>query len=415
MNREIIRSEHRSIKLGVIDSSIGSVRTQTETQTAVRVMDKGCIGLASACGVADVDALTRSAQESLLFEIGYLAQPEGPRSLRAEHAGEIRDVAGMVSLAETVLDDLKEEFPNFVFSHGVEQQQLAWNIESDSGLDLDYSRSNTQVAFIAKEKGSGNIIDTFVGVEGLVLDAEGILREFRSHLRAYMNPVEAIQGRQRVIFPGLDGMAGSGLFQLFRSDLTARTYAAGTSIFDGMVGDGEAHFNPAFGLQELRDPQQARVCPFDMEGAVRSPLNLDIVANGQLRAIAASKRDAVRYGLPETGTAVGDVASLPVSGFGRLGATPTADGLVDLLDGEGAILVWFVAGGDSTRTGDIALPVAVALTVDREGRPTGRLPGCTLTGNLFDVFGDDFVGVTRQRVDPYSDEPFLVTHMTVQG
>ena len=41
--------------------------------------------------------------------------------------------------------------------------------------------------------------------------------------------------------------------------------------------------------------------------------------------------------------------------------------------------------------------------------------GRALTGNIFDVFGEDFVGVTRQTVDAYSDEPFFVSHMTVQG
>jgi PmbA protein len=415
MNREIVRSEHRAIKLGVIDSAIASVRTQTEEQTAVRVMDGRHIGLASACGRADLDALTSAARESLLFEIACTASPEATRSLSAEHAGPVLDVAGLVSMTESVLDVLRTEYPGFVFSHGVEQQELAWHIESDTGLDLHYRRVTSQIAFIAKEKGSGNIIDTFVGVEGTELDVEGALDEFRTHLTAYLNPVPPLSGRQRVVFPGLDSMAGSGLFQLFRSDLTARTYASGASLFDGRVGDGNAHFNTNFGLHELRDPAQARVCPFDMEGAVRDPLNLDIVAEGKLCSVAASKRDAERYGLPPTGTAIGDVGVLPTSGFGRLGATPTANALQDLLGPDGAILVWFVAGGDSTRTGDIALPVAVALTLDSSGRSVGRLPGCTLTGNLFDVFGDDFVGVTRERTSPFSDEPFIVTHMTVQG
>lgn len=414
MIREVVRAEHRAIKLGVVDSSIASVRTQTEDQTAVRIMDGQRIGLASACGRADLDALTSAARESLVFEIPCTADPESNRSMTVEHAGPARDVASLVSLTEDTLAALRDEFPGFVFSHGVEQQDLAWHIESDAGLDLHYRRVATQMAFVAKEKGSGNIIDTFVGVEGPEIDVHGALAEFRSHLSAYLNPLPARVGRQRVVFPGVGGMAGSGLFQLFRSDLNARTYASGASLFDGMVGDGRAHFSPKFNLHERRDHTAGRVCPFDMEGAVRDPLDLKIVSNGELRAIAASKRDAVRYGLPATGTATGDVGSLPSSGFGRLGVAPTTDRLVDAVDSEGAILVWFVAGGDNTRTGDIALPVAVALELDSDGTPIGRLPNCTLTGNLFDVFGDGFVGATDESVDPYSDEPFLITHMTVQ-
>ena len=85
----------------------------------------------------------------------------------------------------------------------------------------------------------------------------------------------------------------------------------------------------------------------------------------------------------------------------------------DLLDEDGALLVWFVAGGDATRTGDMALPAQVVIAVDGTGKPVGRVPGCTLKGNLFDVFGEDFVGITEETIDPYSDDLFFVTHLTI--
>ena len=55
----------------------------------------------------------------------------------------------------------------------------------------------------------------------------------------------------------------------------------------------------------------------------------------------------------------------------------------------------------------------MVLVVDRNGNPIGRVPGCTLKGNISEVLGDDFVGITQQTVDPYSDEGFLVTHLEV--
>jgi PmbA protein len=267
--------------------------------------------------------------------------------------------------------------------------------------------------FVVKEKGSGNIIDSFIGAEGLNLDVDGVLDTFRAHMDAYGRPVEPRTGRQKVIFPGLSGMASGSLLQLFRTDLLARTYAAGASIFDGKVGDGRAYFHPELNIFEARDSSRYRVCPFDMEGVVRTPLNLDVIHGGQLCALAANKRDAQRYGVPCTGTAVGDAAQLPMSGFGRLAGAPTVSRLEDLLDEDGALLVWFVAGGDATRTGDMALPAQVVIAVDGTGRPVGRVPGCTLKGNLFDVFGEDFVGITEETIDPYSDDSFLVTHLTI--
>jgi PmbA protein len=411
--REIIRVQSSSIKLGVMDSQIASVRTQSEEQTAVRFMEGGHVGVASAVGHADLDALTRSAKEALIFEIPYAVEPESDRTLSVEHVGQEHDVASLLEMAEAVLAALRDEYPNYVFSHGVEANRLAWHIESEAGLDLHYRRVTTQAAFIVKEKGSGNIIDSFVGTEGLQLDVDGVLETFREHMDAYGRILEPRTGRQRVIFPGLSGMASGSLLQLFRTDLLARTYVSGASIFDGKVGDGQTYFHPDLHIFEARDPDRYRVCPFDMEGVVRTPLNLDVIQRGQLCSLAANKRDAQRFGVPPTGTAVGDAAQLPVSGFGRLAGAPTVPRLENLIGDEGALLVWFVAGGDATRTGDMALPAQVVMAVDGEGKLIGRVPGCTLKGNLFNVFGEDFVGITEQTVDPYSDESFLVTHLTI--
>lgn len=411
--REIIRAESSSIKLGVVDSQIASVRTQTEEQTAVRLMEGGFVGVSSAVGDADIDALTQAARESLLFEIPYPVAPESDCSLSAQHTGDEHDVASLLALTESVLEALRTSYPNYVFSHGVEQNRLAWHIESDAGLDLHYRRVTTQAAFVVKEKGSGNIIDTFVGVDGLSLDVDTVMDVFHGHMRAYGNQLPPKLGRQRLIFPGLSGMSSGNLLQLFRSDLTARSYASGASVFSGKVGDGRQHFHPSLHLYEARDPTRHRVCPFDMEGVVRQPRNLDIVRDGRLCAVAANKRDSERFGVPGTGTAIGDVAQLPTSGFGRIVGAPTAASLSDLLDDEGGLLVWFVAGGDVTRAGDMALPAQVVLAVDGNGTPIGRVPGCTLKGNIAEVFGSDFVGISQQATDPFSDEGFFVTHMDI--
>ena len=411
--REQIRAESASIKLGVVDSQIASVRTQTEEQTAVRLIDGGHVGVASAVGRADVDVLTRAAQEALQFEIPFPVEPESNCSMSAEHVGDEHDVASLLALTESVLGALRASYPNYVFSHGVEQNRVAWHIESDAGLDLHYRRVTTQAAFVVKEKGSGNIIDTFIGVDGLSLDVDRVMEVFHDHMRAFGNVLPPKTGRQRVVFPGFSSMASGNLLQLFRSDLTARSYTSGASIFSGKVGDGERYFHPRFHLYEARDPGQHRVCPFDMEGVVRNPLNLDIIRDGKMCALAANKRDSKRFGVPGTGTAIGDVAQLPTSGFGRLVAAPTAVNLSDLLEGEDGLLVWFVAGGDVTRAGDMALPAQVILAVDKHGVPVGRVPGSTLKGSLDTVFGSDFVGISEQHVDPWSDEGFFVTHLTI--
>ena len=163
------------------------------------------------------------------------------------------------------------------------------------------------------------------------------------------------------------------------------------------------------------DADRRRVCPFDMEGTLRDRPDLDLVRDGCVVQAVASRRDAVRYDVPATGSAVGDLAQLPVSGIGRLDFGATAPTLVDLLDGEPGIMLWFESGGDLTRTGDIALPGIVLLRVEADGQVSGRYPAGTLTGNLYDVLGKNLIGVTEERIAPHSEQPFLVATMDVHG
>ena len=152
MTREIVRSEYRAIKLGVTESTIGSVRTQTEDQTAVRIMDGKHIGLASACARADIDALTRQATDALVFGIPCTADPGCNTSLSVEHAGSVRDVDELVGLTEGVLEQLRADFRPC--SHGVEQQGAGGTLSPmPAGSALPTGR--TQVASSPKKRGQG--------------------------------------------------------------------------------------------------------------------------------------------------------------------------------------------------------------------------------------------------------------------
>jgi PmbA protein len=414
--REIITGHNASIKLGIVDSQIGSVRTQAEEETAVRVFEDGQVGIASAVGQVDLDRLTANARDGLSFEIAYPVAPAGSVKLHREHAGENRSVDALVATTNQVLQALTSAFPNFVYSHGVQQSTMGWRMENDNGLDLSYSRTELDMSFVLKEKGSGNIFDTFVTASGPDIDVDETIARFLTHIRAFSNPAGALPtGPQRIVFPGIEGHAGDTLVKLLRSDLVARSLATGASVFSGKVGTGEALFHPALQIVDTRDADRRRVCPFDMEGTLRDRPDLDLVRDGCVVQAVASRRDAVRYDVPATGSAVGDLAQLPVSGIGRLDFGATAPTLVDLLDGEPAIMLWFESGGDLTRTGDIALPGIVLLRVEADGQVSGRYPAGTLTGNLYDVLGKNLIGVTEERIAPHSEQPFLVATMDVHA
>jgi PmbA protein len=416
MVREILTLEHRSLKLGVVNSQIASVRTQDEVERAVRVYDGGAVGTASAAGAVSLDTLTDQARAALSLGIPYPPEPSADASVSASHAGPEVALDELVGFTEDLLARLTAEFPDFILSQGVTHTRRAFTLQNDLGLDLRYEGSSTSVVLVVKERGSANIIDTFVFADSPELGArdgvDALLEVLRPALLAHSREQPAPSGRVPVVFASMAGHAGGPLLQLFQTDCTARSYATGSSLFSGKLNDPARPFHPDFHLADTRDAAAFRVCPFDMEGVVRARPALDIVRDGAVRNIAANKRDALRYDLPPTGSAVGALDELPSTGLAQLAITPTAPDLAALLGGREGLLVWFSAGGDVTRTGDISLPVQVAFKVAPDGQLLGRVPGLTLTGNLFKVFGEDYVGATEEKVDRYSEENFLVTHMT---
>lgn len=411
MITEFLSEYTDEIKLGVVDSQIDSIRRKTVTETAARVYSGGHIGIASAIGAVDEDALAEKAASALRFEMPYPPPAPGDTTAETSRSRELSQPA-LIALAEEVLSGLRAEFPGFVFSHGIHGTHSVETFRDSHGRMLRHALSLTTVAMIVKERGSPNIIDTFVAEQAETLTAADFLASARRHLSAFQNrvslPAARADGKFRVILQGARGVLG----QTFSAELTATKYGTGASMFSGKLG--ERLFSERLTVQDSRDWRRWPVTPFDAEGVVRDDLAHTLVENGVLKGISANRRDAARFGLPATGSAVGSLANTPSSGPASIDLAPTAPDLKTLLDGQHGLLVWMESGGDITRTGDIGSPASVIMLVDPDGTPIGQVPAGTLTGNLYQMLGDDFVGVSEETVSPFSASRYLVTHMNLQ-
>ena len=87
MIREIVKNTEETIKLGIVNSEIDSVRSQCEEKTTVRLYDKGLIGLSSAVGNVDLSQLTENAKKLLIFPISYPIEPTANNIISFEHSG----------------------------------------------------------------------------------------------------------------------------------------------------------------------------------------------------------------------------------------------------------------------------------------------------------------------------------------
>ena len=60
-----------------------------------------------------------------------------------------------------------------------------------------------------------------------------------------------------------------------------------------------------------------------------------------------------------------------------------------------------------TSSGDVALPVQTSYVYEN-GKLKGRLPGFTITGNIFDILGKDFMGASDKGIWSTGENIYLV-------
>ena len=66
------------------------------------------------------------------------------------------------------------------------------------------------------------------------------------------------------------------------------------------------------------------------------------------------------------------------------------------------------------RNGDVGMPVQLAFLYE-DGRLLGRLPELMLSGNIFRLLNEDFIGCAQEGPFNYSEEPLMACNMRVRA
>ena len=169
-------------------------------------------------------------------------------------------------------------------------------------------------------------------------------------------------------------------------------------------------------LYEDRNPETTLGVPFfDAEGAVRDGYRNYVFRNGVFVSPVASGSDAVKYRLPATGSAIAEYDGVPTTGIVNLKPESSGKTMRQLTAGEEAIYLVMASGGDTTPDGNFATPVQTAF-LWRDGKFVGKLPTLGISGNLFDLYGKNYLGLAEDSLshtDCKSCHP-LAVRMTVR-
>lgn len=222
-------------------------------------------------------------------------------------------------------------------------------------------------------------------------------------LDAYLNP--AVLPRQEKMPVILHPAALMG--KMIES-LNGEQVGLGTSLFSGKIG--LKAFSPELTVFQDRTEEKYHVPFYDSEGVVNLNDKAVLIEQGTIIRPYTDKKQASVFNYTLTGSAGGGYDDVPSLGYTDLSITPSSKTLQDLLQGEKGIMVIMASGGDYSPDGNYASPVQMAYLTDGK-ELLGRLPELNISGNLYELFGRDFIGVSEDR--PLGGDRVLAVRMQI--
>lgn len=397
MEREIIIGEYSYCEAQIEETKIKAFNKDNRTNTSFRVYDGESAGVQFVQGKIDPEEGYRQAQDNLTLKRPYKFSLESGTRRRDKTEREYSEKE-LMEITREALSYLKEHFPDFIFSGSVSTLKRSVKMENSVGLDYSNTdcRLDADIAF--KHKDSKDIDDGWFSIGQRTFDFKKFTDMADNYLTNFTNlvelPEELIVQTQYY-----------GYLSKLNECLDAERLALNTSLLSGKIG--EKVFADSFTLSHDVSDKETWFTPFfDGEGVVQPEDRRVFIENGVLLSGFADKRVADKYGVPHTGSAGFNLTDVPYNGYVNLKIERSEKTIKELLDGRLTVVPIRAAGGGYNDKGEYVTPVQTAMLCDGE-RFIGRLPEFALRGNMFDMFGNNFIGVGSD-MPIFNDKQILV-------
>ena len=401
----MILTDEVSVKIAA--SAPSSLRTKRIKRTGVRVYKDDSIGVSGFMGEEGWEKARLRAVSALENKISYPCAPSVNNMRSVTVGGKPFSPQALDAEVAAILERLRGDFPQFVFSSpGIKSSTVTEQLANDAGLSLSCAITTHQFVILYKLASSSNIMDGWFGYGGQEYDREKFLAYCAQLLCAYLREASLPgEGKLPVFFEDSCSLVKN----IFARELAGMTFGSGGSLFSGKTG--QRLFSEGFTLFNSQNTQDDDVSFFDAEGVCAD--NFIYVENGVLRAPYADKKTAVKFGFSPSGTAAAAYDATPSASAGLMKIKPQSKTLRELSGGGPAIFISLAEGGDFTSEGGFGTPAQVAFLI-RDGKLVGRLPELQLSSSLYEMYGNDFLGVSGDRIMPLSNTRWLGFLMDVR-
>lgn len=409
MEKEYLINRKASSTIKIISGKIDSFREKEEIQRTVRVYDQGYIGVAGAIGSGEFESLEKQATKKLENKIAYVENlsNEGKKSIVNDKTAIAK--SKLMGTAKRVAQKMTKVAPRFLINGKISLNEVSNGYKNSKGSDLEYANGSLNVSLQLKDRDSSNICDAFYGAAlksfGAVTEKKLIDDVKTLHDAYFLESVTLQNGKYPVI------LSPYYVFNNVLFDITAKGYVSGASLFYGKLG--EKILNDNFTVAVDRNPKTVyQSAFFDAEGEIAKDYRSTIIENGVLKSLLTTKKTAKQFNLPPSKTAGADYDEVPRLDVPSLYFKPTAPNLSAILKEEKAVYVYLASGGDVTTDGTIGLPVILAFLVEN-GKIVAKINGISVSGNIKDILGCDFMGVSEKDIFELTDERPLVARMEI--
>lgn len=378
--------------INISQTEIKSVRKKDITKTGLRIYKDGYIGVAGAIGKIDEAELEKRATENLNLKIPYPYEPSSNHTEKVDYSKEIFSDEAFVNEVEELLNILKIEFKDFIFSNSISIKETETKLINDIGLNLTHRDKMMETQLIIKEKSSANVFDSMALSIDREYNRENLLNNIRESLTAYRNKVKLpVEGKQPVVFMAVDMLPLRKIIE----EINGYKVGTGASLFKDFIG--KKKFNEDFTFYQSSQKEDLTESEFfDVEGVINKDYKYTLIEKGKILAPYTDKKTASQFNLPLTGSASAEYDKVPSLSARNFKVASSNKTLKELLNGQFGVAVFVASGGDFTAEGVFGTPVQLAFLTDGE-KLIGRLPELTISGELYTMFGDDFIGRSEDK------------------
>lgn len=395
MIKELYQTKINEIALNVTQTRIDSIRKKNIIKSGCRVYQKsadtpgtGYIGVAGTFGEATEDTWER-AIKNLELKIPY----DYEASTGAQRKRDLRKLdlstEQFLEKSEKLLEIFRKEFPDFIFSNKIRLIETEVSLKNDAGLDYVNYDKTISLELLFKHVNSVNIFDSGVMQQNRdIFDIDKIVEEAKEQLKAFNNEIELPDLKKVIV-----AVDNSGLSKICES-LNGETLGRGTSIFNSKLG--KKTFNDKFTLYGDLSDDDYHIPFFDAEGSTLENDICPLIENGVILKGYTDKKNSRQFGFENTASAGAGYDDVPSLQMMNVNVKKSDKTFVELAGDEPVIFSIMASGGDCTSNGDFATPVQMAYLI-QNGKYIGRLPEFYMSGNIYDMFGDDYIGVSKDK------------------